>query len=33
MARYAAASADANQGRALLKTARDTLAAVEKAIA
>jgi hypothetical protein len=33
MARYAAASADANQGRTLLKTARDALGAIEKTIA
>ena len=33
MARYASASADANQGRTLAKATRDTLAAIEKAIA
>jgi hypothetical protein len=33
MARYASAAADAPQGRELLKTARDTLSAIEKAIA
>jgi hypothetical protein len=33
MARYAAASADPNQGRTLLETMRGTLAAIEKGIA
>ncbi|HKW14066.1 MAG TPA: hypothetical protein VJS69_06240, partial [Candidatus Krumholzibacteria bacterium] len=33
MARYAAASADATQGRALITTMRDSLAAIEKATA
>jgi hypothetical protein len=33
MARYASTSADANQGRTLAKATRDTLAAIEKAIA
>jgi hypothetical protein len=33
MARYASATADANQGRDLAKTMRDTLAAIEKATA
>jgi len=33
MARYASASADANQGRTLAKATRDTLTAIEKAIA
>jgi BatD DUF11 like domain len=33
MARYASAAADAPQGRELVKTARDTLSAIEKAIA
>ena len=33
MARYASASADANQGRTLARATRDTLAAVERAIA
>jgi len=33
LARYAAASADATQGRALIKTTRDSLAAIEKATA
>ena len=33
MARYASASADANQGRTLAKATRDTLAAIERAIA
>ncbi len=33
MARYASASADANQGRTLARATRDTLAAIEKAIA
>ncbi len=33
MARYAAATADATQGRALLKTTRDTLMSIERTIA
>jgi len=33
MARYASATADANQGKSLIKTTRDTLAAIEKATA